>query len=192
MPFPSVCTIPDRADIFRPESFGRARQLYVARFFIVAHTVPNSIDHPQVASVIGRRVFNPPFEVQDFVLPIAMSHTRRLVPIHKRTSPWIKVAEQSRVSDLNWMLEFAATDKNHVGRRFLVSRNHRVPQQGIPCRGGWMPFPIGITPHDRASVIAIERLAWTREVNVPCRTGGTIARGIDHLQIAAIQVGMIQ
>src|SRR5580704_18894895 len=84
------------------------------------------------------------------------------------------------------MLEFAAADQDHVGHAFLFAGRYSTAHQRVPRRCRRMPLPILLTTQDRENVPAILRLSRARQVNVPAPACRTIARAVDHFQVAAI------
>src|ERR1035438_916244 len=108
MPSSGLRAIPDHPDILRPEFVVSSGKLHRARSAVLVNAVTKAVDHRQAVPVVRSRRLGLSFEIEDLVLP-AQATSRDPIPIHKRSSPRIKLAEQFGVRYLDWMLEFAAT-----------------------------------------------------------------------------------
>src|SRR4051794_21710702 len=185
MPFSRLCAIPHHVNILLPEFVRETGKVYIAWLACITHAVAQAVDQPE-AGLIGRRFrfgfffeTGPSFEVSNFVFPVARAHASRYLPIHKDARPRIELADQFRIHYLDRTFQRAAAYHNFVHRRFLVPHGNRTAEQSIPCWRRRMPFAVCIATYDRASILAIQWLAGTRQIHVSRLATPAITSGID-------------
>src|SRR6185312_5575364 len=192
MPFSCLCAVPYDVNILLPEFIGVAGEVDITRLTCVAHAIAQAVDQSEAGLIVASRRLGlfvetcSSLEISNFVFPIARAHASRDLPVHKYARPGIELAEQFRISYLDWMFQLAATYNNFVHRRFLLPHRDCTTQQRIPRGRRRMPFAIRISADNRAPVRTIKRFTRPRQIHISSFAGPAVTSRINHLQIAAI------